>query len=320
MNSLVFEQEVVALEERIKLLQQDQERGTKQLLEEIQDLERELHAKLSKIYQKLDSWQTCQVARHEARPHTMDYVRSIFTDFHELHGDRMYADDRALIGGMGRLDGAPVMVLGHQKGRDTDGRVACNFGMPHPEGYRKSARLMQLAEKFRLPLITLIDTPGAFCGIGAEERGMSQAIGSNLLALATLRTRVVAVVIGEGGSGGALAIGVCDRLLMMEYSVYSVISPEGCSSILWKNDSNNQEKAANAMQMRSRDLLKLNLVDEIIPEPVGGAHRNPTEAATNLHNALRKALGALRQKSLDDCLNQRSKRLREYGFFTEKRR
>ncbi len=251
-------------------------------------------------------------------PHTSDYIKAVFTDFVELHGDRMYADDKALVGGMARLDDVPVMVIGHQKGRGTDERIACNWGMPHPEGYRKALRLLRLAERFGLPVISLIDTPGAFCGVGAEERGMSQAIGANLAALATLATRLIAVVIGEGGSGGALAIGVCDELLMFEHAVYSVISPEGCASILWKEDQGNPQQAANALQMRTRDLVKRGLVDQVIAEPVGGAHRDAALAAENLAEALRKSLRGLQQQSLDICLAKRTKKLREYGVFSER--
>lgn len=322
LNALEFEQEIALLDERIDFLRKDSSSGSaEQAAKELAALEKERKTKLAKIYSKLDSWQTCQVARHLERPHTSDYLQDVFTDFSELHGDRMYADDRALIGGLARLDGEPVMVIGHQKGRETEDRIRHNFGMPHPEGYRKALRLMQLAEKFSVPLITLIDTPGAFCGVGAEERGMSQALGSNLVAMASLQTRIIAVVIGEGGSGGAIAIGVADRLMMFEYAVYSVISPEGCASILWKeNGSSNIGNAANAMGMRSRDLLKLNLIDEVIKEPVGGAHRETNEAADNLRVALGKALAQLKQLPLEACLSQRSKRLREYGLYSERRR
>lgn len=322
MNLLEFEQEILPLEERIENLRNDSSSNSpEKIAKELTAAEKEYEKLLRQIYAELDCWQTTQVARHQERPHTSDYLAKVFTDFSELHGDRMYADDRALIGGFARLEGEPVMVLGHQKGRETNERIKHNFGMPHPEGYRKALRLMQLAEKFHVPVITLIDTPGAFCGIGAEERGMSQALGSNLVAMTSLRTPIISVVIGEGGSGGALAIGVADKLLMLEYAVYSVISPEGCASILWKDDGvANIRNAANAMKMRARDLLKLNLIDDIVAEPIGGAHRNLEQAADNLRAALVKSLDILTQLSVEECLNQRSKKLREYGLYTERRR
>ena len=321
MKTFDFEHEVAPIEERIERLRNDPTAGTAQEVDkEIQALTSKAKTLFAQAYKKLDSWQTCQVARHENRPQTKYYLENVFTNFNELHGDRMFKDDRALIGGLARLDGDPVMVIGHQKGSTTEERLEHNFGMPHPEGYRKALRLMNLAEKFSIPIITFIDTPGAYCGIGAEERGMSQALGTNLLTMASLRTRIVTVVIGEGGSGGALAVGVADRLLMLEHAVYSVISPEGCASILWREaNEENIKKAANEMQMRSKDLLKLNIIDEIIPEPVGGAQRNPLEAAEKLREALRNNLAKLKNMPLESCVNQRSKRFREYGLFKEGR-
>ena len=316
---LDFEKELAPLVARIDQLQNDPDAGSvKEVSSEMSQLENQQQSKLRKLYRSLDSWNCCKVARHPDRPHTIDYIEEIFTDFIELHGDRMYADDKALIGGLARFNGDPVLVIGHQKGRGTEGRLACNWGMPHPEGYRKALRLLRLAERFKLPVISLIDTPGAFCGIGAEERGMSQAIGVNLFALTTLKTRIVGVVIGEGGSGGALAIGICDELLMFENAVYSVISPEGCASILWKNGGGSPGEAANLLQMRARDLHKRELIDKVIPEPVGGAHRDPLKAASNLAEALRDSLESLQKQSLDSCLARRTKKLREYGVFTER--
>ena len=320
MQYLEFEKDIEELEGKIGLLRDDPAAGsTKEILTEIDRHEKVLNKRLKEIYRNLDGWQTCMVARHPERPHTMDLILEVFTDFQELHGDRMYADDSAIVGGLARLDGEPVMVIGHQKGRGTEERITNNWGMPHPEGYRKAMRLMDMAANFNLPLITMIDTPGAFCGVGAEERGMSQAIGSCLVKMANLRTRIIATVIGEGGSGGALAIGVCDELLMFEHSVYSVISPEGCASILWKNGDGKAVDAAKAMRLRTRDLIKLNLVDQIIPEPIGGAHRDPIAAAKNWAQALTNTLGRLNLQSLEDCLAIRAKRLRNYGVFTEKR-
>jgi acetyl-CoA carboxylase carboxyl transferase subunit alpha len=250
------------------------------------------------------------------RPYTLDYVTRIFTDFEELHGDRAFADDLAVVGGVARLDDRPVVVVGHQKGRDTREKVRRNFGMALPEGYRKALRLMRLAERFRLPLITLIDTPGAYPGVGAEERGQSEAIARNLFVMARLRTPVVSVVIGEGGSGGALAIGVCDRLMMLQYSTYSVISPEGCASILWRS-ADKAAEAAEAMQITAESLSRLGLVDEVIPEPLGGAHRNPDAMAAALKTALRSAMESLSGTPLERLLENRHQRLMQYGEFEE---
>ena len=315
---LDFDKEVEPFEQQVESLRANTDDTTGTVIEEIQRKEKEIRSRLRKIYKNLDSWQTCQVARHQDRPHTVDYIKHAFTGFCELHGDRMYSDDPAIIGGIARLEEIPVMVIGHEKGRSTDERIAKNWGMPHPEGYRKALRLMRLAERFKLPLVTLIDTPGAFCGVGAEERGMPQAIGANLLAMASLKTCIVSIVIGEGGSGGALGIGVCDMLMMLEHSVYSVITPEGCASILWKDGNGKAETAANEMRMRAVDLVKVGLVDEIVPEPIGGAHRNHVEAAKNLSTAATRALNGLRNKSAGDLIDDRMKRLRQFGQYTEK--
>ena len=316
---LEFEKEVEPFEKSVEVLRSNPDESTGRVVDEIKRQQKEVERRLKQIYRNLDSWQTCQVARHQDRPHTIDYVNRAFSEFHELHGDRMYGDDSAIVGGLARLDGEPVMVIGHEKGRGTEERIAKNWGMPHPEGYRKALRLMRLAERFKLPLVTLIDTPGAFCGIGAEERGISQAIGANLLAMATLETRIVTAVIGEGGSGGALAIGVCDELLMFEHAVYSVITPEGCASILWKDGDGDPGSAANEMRMRATDLVKLGLVDSVIPEPIGGAHRDHEQAAESLTNALVESLRKQEKRSISDCVDRRTKRLRDLGFFTERR-
>lgn len=320
MQYLEFEKEVEPLENEIEQLRLSDgySSTTQEVVEQINAKRKEADKLLNALYRKLDSWQTCQVARHPQRPQALDYIELLFSDFSELHGDRMYADDRAIIGGLARFGGDPVMVIGHQKGRETEDRLTHNFGMPHPEGYRKALRLIKLAEKFKIPLVTLIDTPGAYCGIGSEERGISQAIGANLLALSRVRVPVVCAVIGEGGSGGALAIGVGDELLMLEHAVYSVITPEGCAAILWKEGEGNQEKAANAMRMRARDLEKLGLIDTIVPEPVGGAHRDRAQAAANLGKELRAALTRLRKLQIGTCLKRRESKLRDFGKYADK--
>ena len=256
------------------------------------------------------------MARHESRPYTLDYLSIIAPDFQELHGDRMYADDPAIIGGTGRLNGRAVMFIGHQKGRDTKERVRRNYGMPKPEGYRKAQRLMRMAEKFSMPIVTLIDTPGAYPGVGAEERGQSEAIAYSLYLMAGLKTPIISVVIGEGGSGGALAIGVGDRLLMLQYGIYSVISPEGCASILWKS-AERAEDAAEAMRITADSLNKFGLVDEVLEEPLGGAHRSPKEAAEVIRNALIKNLDELEALSTEQLLEQRQRRLASFGRFKE---
>jgi acetyl-CoA carboxylase carboxyl transferase subunit alpha len=313
---LDFEQPIAELEAKIDELRHVGSDADINISEEITRLENKSRALTKSIFADLSAWQVTQLARHPQRPYTKDYLATIFTDFQEFYGDRMYGDDPAIIGGPARLDGRPVMVIGHQKGRDTKQRVHRNYGMPKPEGYRKAMRLMRMAERFSLPVITLIDTPGAYPGVGAEERGQSDAIARNLYGMAGLRTPILAVVIGEGGSGGALAIGVCDRLLMLEYSIYSVISPEGCASILWKS-ADKAEVAAEAMGVTADRLAKLELVDEIIGEPVGGAHRDPDAMVEALKNALLHNLEALNSRNTDELLDQRYRRLMGFGLFKE---
>jgi acetyl-CoA carboxylase carboxyl transferase subunit alpha len=268
------------------------------------------------IFANLSPWQITQLARHPQRPYALDYIAALCTDFQELHGDRMYADDLAIIGGPARFEGRSVMLIGHQKGRDTKERVRRNYGMPKPEGYRKALRLMRMAEKFGLPVITMIDTPGAYPGVGSEERNQSEAIARNLFEMATLAVPIVSVVIGEGGSGGALAIGVCDRLLMLQYSTYSVISPEGCASILWKS-ADKKEVAAEALNLTADRLSDLGLVDEVLKEPLGGAHRDPPATAQALGEALQRHLLALESLSTEELLARRDARLAGFGVFAE---
>src|ERR1700691_1396440 len=292
MNFLEFEQPIAELEAKIEELRFLGSDPSVNLKEEIDRLQTKSRALTASIFSNLSPWQITQLARHPQRPYTLDYVSMIFTDWHELHGDRMYSDDTAIVGGLARLEGDTVMVIGHQKGRDTKERVRRNYGMPKPEGYRKALRLMKMAERFGLPLITLIDTPGAYAGVGSEERGQSEAIARNLFEMATLRVPIVSVVIGEGGSGGALAIGVCDRLLMLQFSTYSVISPEGCASILWKS-ADKKEIAADALNLTAARLRDLGLVDEVLPEPLGGAHRDPAAMSATLRQALIRHLREL---------------------------
>jgi acetyl-CoA carboxylase carboxyl transferase subunit alpha len=313
---LDFEQPIAELEARIDALKFVGDDSELNISEEIVRLKNKSEALTRSIFSNLSAWQIAQLARHPQRPYTLDYVERCFADFQELHGDRMYADDHSLIGGLARLEGEPVVVLGHQKGRDTKERMWRNYGMARPEGYRKALRLMELAEKFDLPLVTLIDTPGAYPGIGAEERGQSEAIARNLFVMSRLKVPIIAVVIGEGGSGGALAIGVADRVLMLQYSIYSVISPEGCASILWKS-AEKAELAAEAMGITAERLRKLNLIDDILQEPLGGAHRDPQAMAESVKNALLHALAELRGLSLDTMLAQRRERLANYGVFRE---
>jgi len=310
---LEFEQPIAELEHELKFVGDDSELN---ISEEIARLRRKSESLTKDIFSGLSSWQIAQLARHPQRPYTLDYIRRCFTDFQELHGDRMYADDPSLVGGMARLEGQPVMVLGHQKGRDTKERVMRNYGMARPEGYRKALRLMRLAEKFQLPLVTLIDTPGAYPGVGAEERGQSEAIARNLFVMAGLKVPIVSVVIGEGGSGGALAIGVADRVMMLQYGIYSVISPEGCASILWKS-SEKAEAAAEAMGVTAERLQKLKLVDEVIAEPVGGAHRDPQAMAEAVKNALLQALSEFQALPTEALLERRRARLADYGSYKE---
>lgn len=313
---LDFEQPIVDLEARIQDLRYVGGDSEVNLQEEVQKLEEKSIALTESIFAKLKPWQVSQLSRHPRRPYLLDYIPEIFTEFMELKGDRAYADDPAIVGGPARLDGQPVMLIGHQKGRHTREKVERNFGMPRPEGYRKALRLMEMAERFRLPLLTFIDTPGAYPGVGAEERGQSEAIARNLQVMSRLDTPVVATVIGEGGSGGALAIGVSDATLMLQYSTYSVISPEGCASILWKSAEKAPE-AAEALGITSERLLELGLVDRVIPEPLGGAHRDPTNMARRLREVLLETLESLVGLTADARLERRYQRLMSYGAFQE---
>jgi acetyl-CoA carboxylase carboxyl transferase subunit alpha len=313
---LDFEQPIAELEAKIDELRYVGDDSEININEEIARLKSKSESLTKNIFSKLSAWQIAKVARHPMRPYTADYLRQIVPDFQELHGDRMYADDAAIIGGVGRLDGRSVMFIGHQKGRDTKERVRRNYGMPKPEGYRKAQRLMKMAQKFSLPIVTFIDTPGAYPGLGAEERGQSEAIAYCLFLMAKLRTPIISVVIGEGGSGGALAIGVCDRLLMLQYSIYSVISPEGCASILWK-DSAKAEDAAEAMRITAASLNEFGLVDEILPEPLGAAHRDPAATGEIIRNALIKHLADLDQLDEDQLVEQRQQRLTGFGQYKE---
>src|SRR6187431_742556 len=313
---LEFEQPIAELEAKIDELKFVSSDAEVNIGEEIARLRAKSRALTTSIFSNLSQWQIAQLARHPQRPYTLDYISTVFTDFQELHGDRMYADDHAIVGGVARLDGRPVMVIGQQKGRDTKERVRRNYGMPKPEGYRKALRLMHMAERFQLPLITFIDTSGAYPGVGAEERGQSEAIARNLFEMATLRTPIVSMVIGEGGSGGALAIGVGDRLLMLQYSIYSVISPEGCASILWKS-ADKKEAAADSMGLTADRLASLNLVDQILTEPLGGAHRDPDAMAISLKSALLKFLDELGRLPVDRLLEERQKRLASFGEYSE---
>lgn len=315
-NFLDFEQPVAELEAKIEELRFVQDDSALDISEEIRRLQKKSQTLTKDIYAKLNAWQVSQVARHPQRPYTLDYVQGLFTDFSELHGDRAFADDAAIVGGIGRFNGEPVMVIGHQKGRDTKEKIHRNFGMPRPEGYRKALRLMRLAEKFNLPVFTFIDTPGAYPGIGAEERGQSEAIARNLYVMAELRTPVICTIVGEGGSGGALAIGVGDRTLILQYSTYSVISPEGCASILWKS-ADKASVAAETLAITA-DRLKANgLVDRIIEEPLGGAQRDWDTMFQSMRRALSETLGELRKQPLDTLLDARYQRLRAYGSFKE---
>ena len=297
-NFLEFEQPIAELEAKIEELRYVGDDTEVNIGEEIIRLQDKCQGLTATIFNKLSSWQTSQLARHPQRPHTQDYIDRIFTDFEELHGDRAFADDKAIIGGIGRIDGKPVMVIGHQKGRDTKEKIRRNFGMPRPEGYRKALRLMKMAERFRLPLLTFIDTPGAYPGVGAEERGQSEAIATNLKYMSRLPVPVICTVIGEGGSGGALAIGLADRVRMLENAIYTVITPEGAAAILWK-DQARAEDAARALRLTATDLKKLGIIDEILPEPAGGAHMNPGEMADNISAAIRRNLQPLRKVKPD---------------------
>ncbi len=312
LNFLDFEQPIAELEAKIEELRLLSSESAIDITEEIQRLQARSKDLTESVFAALTPWQISRLARHPQRPFTLDYVKRMFTDFHELHGDRTFGDDAAIVCGLAQLDGRPVAIIGHQKGRNTQENLQRNFAMPRPEGYRKAMRLMQLAEKFGLPLLTFIDTPGAYPGIDAEERGQSEAIARNLLVMAGLRVPVIATVIGEGGSGGALAIGVADRVLMLEYGTYSVISPEGCASILWKS-ADMAEKAAEAMGMTSKRLLDLGLIDAVVPEPLGGAHRDFDDMATRLRAILIEQLTALSDLDLDRLLAERHERLMAVG-------
>jgi acetyl-CoA carboxylase carboxyl transferase subunit alpha len=316
MNFLEFEQPIAELEAKIEELKFLGTDASVNISEEIKRLQTKSRALTTSIFSNLSPWQITQLARHPQRPYTLDYISMIFTDWQELHGDRMYGDDLAIVGGMARLEGIPVMLIGQQKGRDTKERVRRNYGMPKPEGYRKALRLMKTAERFRMPVVTLIDTPGAYPGIGSEERGQSEAIARNLFEMSNLAAPVVSVVIGEGGSGGALAIGVCDRLIMLQFSVYSVISPESCASILWKS-TDKKEIAADAMGGTADRLKKLGLVDEVLKEPHGGAHRDPQVMAEDIKQSVIKHLTELRNLPITQLLDARQARLRNLGVFKD---
>jgi len=314
---LDFEQGIAELEKRIDALQvSHDDHDELDISKELEQLQKKNKKLLEDTYKNLSAWQISQVARHPQRPYTLDYIANLFTDFVELHGDRAYADDPAIVGGLARFEGIPVMVIGHQKGRDVKERQYRNFGMPRPEGYRKALRLFRLAEKFGLPIITLIDTPGAYPGIGAEERGQSEAIARNLYVMSELKTPILGVIIGEGGSGGALALGVVDQLLMLQYSTYSVISPEGCASILWKSASKAPE-AAETLAITADRLKALGLVDVIVSEPLGGAHRDIQTTIESLRRALKTELAALQKKGSEKLLAARYERLMGYGKFKE---
>ncbi len=315
-NFLDFEQPIAELEAKIEELGHVTSDSKINIEEEMTRLRAKSRALTKSIFANLSPWQITQLARHPQRPYTLDYIGAILTDFQELHGDRMYGDDLAIVGGLGRLEGMPIMLIGHQKGRDTKERVRRNYGMPKPEGYRKALRLMRMAERFGLPLITLIDTPGAYPGVGSEERGQSEAIARNLFEMSTLAVPIISVVIGEGGSGGALAIGVCDRLLMLQFSTYSVISPEGCASILWKS-ADKKEVAAEALNLTAERLSGLKLVDEVLPEPLGGAHRDPVAISASLKAALLRHLGELSSLSTEALLERRQARIAGFGIYTE---
>jgi acetyl-CoA carboxylase carboxyl transferase subunit alpha len=316
LNFLEFEQPIAELEAKIEELKFLGSDASINIAEEVKRLQSKSRALTNSIFANLSPWQITQLARHPQRPYTLDYVSLIFTDWQELHGDRMYSDDLAIVGGLARLEGQPVVLIGHQKGRDTKERVRRNYGMPKPEGYRKALRLMRMAERFRIPIITLIDTPGAYPGIGSEERGQSEAIARNLFEMSHLAAPILSVVIGEGGSGGALAIGVCDRLVMLQFSVYTVISPEACASILWKS-TDKKEIATDAMGGTADRLKKLGLVDEVLKEPNGAAHRDPQAMADIVKESMVKHLAELSNQPITSLLDARQARLRGFGVFRD---
>jgi acetyl-CoA carboxylase carboxyl transferase subunit alpha len=316
LNFLEFEQPIAELEAKIDELHYIGDDADVNITDEVSKLKEKSRELTETIFSNLTPWQVSQLARHPQRPYTLDYIIRIFTDFEELHGDRHYGDDHAMVGGVARLDGMPVMIIGQQKGRDTREKLQRNFGMPRPEGYRKALRLMEIAERFGMPVLTFIDTPGAYPGIGAEERGQSEAIAKNLQVMSRLKVPVICTVIGEGGSGGALAIGVGDQTLVLQYSTYSVISPEGCASILWKS-AEKAADAAEALGITSGRLYELGLIDQIIPEPLGGAHRNVDVMAESIKASLIKTLGLLKKKSTDELIEGRYKRLMSYGQYAE---
>jgi acetyl-CoA carboxylase carboxyl transferase subunit alpha len=315
-NYLDFEQPIAELQAKIDELRNVGSDNAINLDEEIQRLQAKMRQEIKSIFKNLTPWQIAQLSRHPLRPYTLDYVEKIFDEFHELHGDRAFADDHAIVGGLARFRGRALVFIGQQKGRDTKAKIFRNFGMPRPEGYRKALRLINMAARFRLPLVTFIDTPGAYPGVGAEERGQSEAIARNLLVLSQLPVPIICTIIGEGGSGGALAIGVGDRVNMLEYSTYSVISPEGCASILWK-DAANAEEAATALGITSESLKKLELVDEVIAEPLGGAHKEPDEVAHRIADCIEKQLDELSALTTDQLLEKRYQRLLSFGEFQD---
>lgn len=316
LNFLEFEQPIAELEAKIEELRFVGDESAVSITDEIERLQAKSRALTENIFSNLSAWQVAQLARHPQRPYTLDYVQRIFTDFEELKGDRAFADDPAIVCGVARLEGKPVVVIGQQKGRDTKEKIRRNFGMTRPEGYRKALRIMRMAERFRLPILTFIDTPGAYPGVGAEERGQSEAIARNLFEMSTLRVPVICTVIGEGGSGGALAIGVGDRVMMLQYSIYSVISPEGCASILWKS-ADKATEAAEAMGITAERLKDLGLIDTVLQEPLGGAHRDPDAMALAIKKVLLDSLGRLEQMSMDELLEARFKRFTSFGSFKE---
>jgi acetyl-CoA carboxylase carboxyl transferase subunit alpha len=313
---LEFEKPIAELEKKIEELTLFTSSGNIDLEEEILKLHKKSDQLRAEIYSRITPWQKAQISRHPNRPYTLDYIEAMLTDFLEMHGDRAFADDPAIVSGMAKLDGSPIVVIGHQKGRTTKEKIYRNFGMPNPEGYRKALRVMRFAERFSKPLLTFIDTPGAYPGIGAEERGQGESIARNLSVMSQLKTPILTVVIGEGGSGGALALGVADRVLMLEHSTYSVISPEGCAAILWNNGAKASE-AAELLKITAQDLFQMKVTDEVVEEPIGGAHRDPRRAAELLKEAVVRNLAEIRNVPIDDLVKQRYERLRRIGTFDE---